>query len=53
MTAAIQTFSISVFIIFGRTSVQPWNTYWEDVADSSKGVKDKKKIPDQDEKEKE
>jgi hypothetical protein len=28
-TAGLNILSIAVFVIFGRTSVQPWNTYWE------------------------
>jgi hypothetical protein len=34
ITAGLQTFSIGIFVIFGRTSVQPWNTYWKDSSDS-------------------
>jgi len=29
LTAGVQVFSVLIFVIFGRTSVQPWNTYWE------------------------
>jgi hypothetical protein len=29
LTASVQVFSVLIFVIFGRTSVQPWNTYWE------------------------
>ena len=28
VSAAVYVFGTFVFVIFGRTSVQPWNTYW-------------------------
>ena len=33
INAGFYTFAFFVFTIFGRTSVQKWNTYWEDEAD--------------------
>jgi hypothetical protein len=30
LTAGVQIVSVMIFVIFGRTSVQPWNTYWEE-----------------------
>ena len=33
------TFGTLVFVIFGRTSVQPWNTYWNaEVNDKSEEI---------------
>ena len=28
ISAAVYVFGTFVFVIFARTSVQPWNTYW-------------------------
>ena len=29
ISAGFYTLGAVIFVIFGRTSVQPWNTYWE------------------------
>ena len=29
LSAAVYVFGTFVFVIFARTSVQPWNTYWD------------------------
>jgi hypothetical protein len=41
LTAAVQVFSVLIFVIFGRTSVQPWNTYWEQEEEEEEGKKKK------------
>ena len=29
LSAAVYVFGTFIFVIFARTSVQPWNTYWD------------------------
>jgi hypothetical protein len=36
LAAGIYVFGCILFVVFGRTSVQPWNTYWEIKKDSNK-----------------
>ena len=39
ISAAVYVFGTLVFVIFGRTSVQPWNTYWNaEVNDKSEEI---------------
>ena len=39
ISAAVYVFGTLVFVIFGRTSVQPWNIYWNaEVNDESEEI---------------
>ena len=42
ITAGVYAFGTFVFVMFGKTSVQPWNTYWEKDEKKQEGSPDEK-----------